>query len=111
MMLRRALLLIAVAGTAGGCSELLTEAPAGGDLFDSPLPGLPPELLHQFFEGDENFGIVFTKEQGLGPIFVRASCSHRHIADGRGTPEQLVTRFSRGTDLALSIGGARRRPT
>lgn len=105
-MLRRPLLvLLAAASSLLGCSELLTEAPAARDTFDSPLPGLSRDLLRTFLEGDENFGLVFTKETGLGPIFVRASCSHCHIADGRGTPAEIVTRFSLGTDLALSLGG------
>lgn len=101
--------LVAVA--ASGCAELFTEAANPNDAFDSPLPGLTREQMETFLEGDANFGIVFTEETGLGPIFVRASCSHCHIADGRGTPDETVTRFSVGTDLGLSIGGDQLQPS
>lgn len=88
-----------------GCEALLTEAPDPRDLLDSPLEGLSPEEEALFLRGDENFGRAFTPEEGLGPIFVQASCSHCHIADGRGTPGEIVIRFSLGTDLALAAGG------
>lgn len=97
-------------GALGGCSELLTKAPDAADTFDSPLPGLSRDLMLAFLEGDENFGLVFTPEMGLGPIFVRASCSHCHIANGRGTTEETVIRFSLGTDLLLAQGGDQLQP-
>lgn len=101
---------IVLAVVASGCAELFTEAANPRDAFDSPLPGLPRDLLETFLEGDANFGVVFTEEAGLGPIFVRASCSHCHIADGRGTPDEMVTRFSLGTDLLLAYGGDQLQP-
>ncbi len=101
---------VVATGAALGCAALWTEAPHPGDLFDSPLPGLTDEQMLAFLEGDENFGRVFTADEGLGPIFVRASCSHCHIADGRGTVDEIVTRFSLGTDLLLSAGGPQLQP-
>lgn len=108
--MRTRFVLLVAAFLPSGCAALWTEAPAARDTFDSPLPGLKPELQSLFVLGDENFGRVFTPEEGLGPIFVRASCSHCHIADGRGTPAELVTRFSLGTDLALAVGGDQLQP-
>lgn len=108
--MRRAAVLLPVLVSAIGCSELLTEAPDAGDVFDGPLPGLTRDQMRTFLEGDENFGIVFTEADGLGPIFVRGSCSHCHIADGRGTTDEIVVRFSQGTNLALAIGGDQLQP-
>lgn len=108
--MRRRLIVMSAVVAIAGCSELWTKMPDAGDRFDGPLPGLSPELLDQFVQGDENFGFVFTKQTGLGPIFVRASCAHCHIADGRGTPEELVTRFSVGSDLLLAYGGDQLQP-
>lgn len=110
MVRKKLATMIFLGGAVSGCAELFTEAANPRDAFDSPLPGLPRELLETFLEGDANFGIVFTEETGLGPIFVRSSCSHCHIADGRGTPDEIVTRFSLGTDLLPAIGGEQLQP-
>jgi CxxC motif-containing protein (DUF1111 family) len=88
-----------------GCSELLTEAPTAGDTLDGTLPGLSPELNAAFARGDEGFEKVFTVSEGLGPIFNQPSCETCHSGDGRGTPETILIRFSRGADTAEDIGG------
>ena len=110
VVFRRSLTIAIGVSVLGGCAQLLTEAPDPGETFDSPLSGLTTEQLETFLEGDENFGLVFTAESGLGPIFVRASCSHCHIANGRGTPDEIVVRFSLGTDLLLTRGGDQLQP-
>ena len=87
------------------CGKLLTTAPDAGDLFDSPLEGLTAAELAAFAEGDAQFGRPFSVADGLGPIFNNVSCASCHSGDGRGRPENALTRFSLGLDLALHLGG------
>ncbi len=46
-----------------------------------------------FSKGDENFAHVFSREEGLGPIFVQTACENCHAGDGKGNPFNNVTRF------------------
>ena len=87
------------------CDFLLTGPPDDGDLFDAPLPGLTTEQLAAFVRGDEGFGRRFSPAEGLGPIFNQAACADCHSGDGRGRPEQALTRISVGSDLAIALGG------
>lgn len=103
--LRIATAAMLVALSAAGCDTLLTEAPDAGDLFDGPIEGLTPEELAGFIAGDEQFGLPFTPSTGLGPIFNNVSCAACHSGDGRGRPENNLTRISRGIDPALDVGG------
>jgi CxxC motif-containing protein (DUF1111 family) len=89
----------------GACSEMLTTAPDPGDVFDAPLDGLTEAELAAFAEGDEQFGRAFAPNEGLGPIFNNVSCASCHSGDGRGRPENVLTRFSVGGDPALDLGG------
>lgn len=99
-------LALALATTAvAACGDIVTEAPADGDAFDAPLPGLTQDELAAFLKGDEQFGLAFVPASGLGPIFNNVSCASCHSGDGRGRPENALTRFSRGTDPARDIGG------
>ncbi len=88
-----------------GCNSLFTEPPAAADLLDGPLDGLSPEELAGFIAGDEQFGQPFTPSTGLGPVFNNVSCAACHSGDGRGRPENALTRISRGLDPALDVGG------
>ena len=97
--------LIAILIWPVGCDRLLTEAPDPGDILDGPIEGLTPEELAGFIAGDEQFGLPFTPSTGLGPIFNNVSCAACHSGDGRGRPENNLTRISRGTDPALDVGG------
>jgi CxxC motif-containing protein (DUF1111 family) len=89
----------------GGCGTVLTTAPDAGDLFDAPLPGLGPAELAAFAEGDAQFGKPFSILEGLGPIFNNVSCASCHSGDGRGRPENVLTRFSIAGSLAPEMGG------
>jgi CxxC motif-containing protein (DUF1111 family) len=82
-----------------GCDELLTEAPAPDESFDSPIDGLTAEQQGIFARGDEAFGTVFTFETGLGPIFNQPSCERCHVGDGRGHPTTNLKRFG------VNLGG------
>ena len=76
------------------CGKLLTTAPDAGDLFDSPIDGLTTAELAAFQEGDVQFGKAFSIAEGLGPIFNNVSCASCHSGDGRGRPENVLTRCS-----------------
>ncbi len=106
MSMRLTLMALSMALMLAACSEIGTEAPADGETFDAPLPGLTPEELAAFLKGDEQFGFAFSPVIGLGPIFNNVSCASCHSGDGRGRPRNALTRFSRSaTDPALDIGG------
>lgn len=87
------------------CDSLLTAPPDDNDLFDAPLPGLTAEELAVFVRGDGEFARRFAAADGLGPIFNNVSCLACHPGDGRGSPENILTRFSRGRDLLFELGG------
>src|SRR5262245_5823402 len=88
-----------------GCSNMLTTEPAAGERFDQPLDGLDNGELGDFQDGHTQFRKAFTINEGLGPIFNNVSCASCHSGDGRGAPENTLTRFSRGTDLDYAEGG------
>jgi CxxC motif-containing protein (DUF1111 family) len=88
-----------------GCDAFMTEAPPAGDVMDSALEGLPPDLAATFAAGDENFDETFAAATGLGPIFNHVACAGCHPGDGRGSPAEALVRFSRGADLAHGEGG------
>jgi len=88
-----------------GCGSLMTTEPNPDDLLDGPLGGLSPGELAAFAEGDAQFGKPFSVNEGLGPIFNNVSCASCHSGDGRGVPENILVRFSRGGDLIVEEGG------
>ena len=87
------------------CSDLITEAPPEGESFAEALPGLSPVHAAAFIRGDEAFAEVFTVSTGLGPLFNQPSCESCHPGDGRGSPETVFLRFSKGHDLLKKMGG------
>ena len=87
------------------CDFLLTGPPDDADLMDAPFPGLTTEELAAFARGDAQFEQRFSPTTGLGPIFNQAACADCHSGDGRGRPEQALTRISIGSDLVTRLGG------
>lgn len=100
-----ALVVAAAVFAFAGCGKLLTTEPAPGERFDQPLDGLSNSELGDFQDGHTQFRKSFTINEGLGPIFNNVSCASCHSGDGRGRPENTLTRFSRGTDLDYAEGG------
>jgi CxxC motif-containing protein (DUF1111 family) len=88
-----------------GCGDLLTTPPAPGERFDQPMDGLDNGELGDFQDGQTQFRRAFSISEGLGPIFNNVSCASCHSGDGRGRPENILIRFSRGSDLATDLGG------
>jgi len=80
--------------------------PAAGD----PLAGLSPTELERFELGKVAFERTFLAEEGLGPVFNKASCANCHNNPIGGSGAQTVTRFGVGgkggfDDLA-AFGGS-----
>src|SRR5215211_9139885 len=103
-------LFAAVLGSAAvaviACSQLTTEAPAAGDVFDAPVDGLSAAELAVFARGDAEFGRRFSPATGLGPIFNNASCASCHSGDGRGVLANALHRIgSADNDFLRALGG------
>ena len=76
-----------------------------------PVPGLDPQELARFRQGEALFNKVFTPDEGIGPLFNENQCSacHTDPASG-GTGDQFVTKATRftpgtGCDLLAGAGG------
>jgi CxxC motif-containing protein (DUF1111 family) len=91
------------------CSKVLPGLPDDDQVLDGPLEGLTPEQKRMFLKGDVAFNDeVFTKETGLGPVFVATSCGTCHAGDGKGHPFSTLTRFGQSDTLGnqfLNSGG------
>lgn len=86
-----------------GCGVFFPEAPDNKDIFDGPIEGLTKGQLRRFLAGDDAFSEQHTKAQGLGPIFVEASCNRCHTDDGKGHPSTNLTRFGIGDPKNSSL--------
>lgn len=76
------------------CSKLQPAAPPEDSILDGPIEGLSAEQRAQFLRGDVAFNDeVFTRETGLGPLFVSTSCGSCHAGDGKGHPFTTLIRF------------------
>lgn len=93
------LLLICMCLTAlaaiAACDSLLPATPEPEEVLAEPVEDLTPEQLALHIVGDEEFARVFSAADGLGPVFVAASCEGCHIGDGKGHPLTTLTRFGR----------------
>jgi CxxC motif-containing protein (DUF1111 family) len=54
------------------------------DRSDFPLLRATPEELVRFQDGDALFDVTLREADGLGPLYIRASCGACHADDGRG---------------------------
>lgn len=86
-----------------------TKQPADNEILDGPVDGLSGEQSARFLAGDRAFNDdVFTKETGLGPLFVSTSCGSCHAGDGKGHPFATLTRFGQNDATGnqfLHLGG------
>ena len=91
------------------CDSLLPQAPNAEEVLAEPIPDLTEAQLSSHIAGDEEFARVFSPAEGLGPLFVSASCESCHIGDGKGHPITTLIRFGQmnnGTYSALEdLGG------
>lgn len=75
------------------CSRIMPKAIEPNEAMDAPLEGLSNEQRKFFFEGAEEFEEVYTRETGLGPIYVSSSCASCHSGANRGHVFTTLTRF------------------
>lgn len=91
------------------CSKFEPRAPENNTLLDGALDGLLPEQNAQFIRGDIAFNDeIFTRDKGLGPLFVSTSCGSCHAGDGKGHPFTTLTRFGQDDSSGnkyLNTGG------
>jgi CxxC motif-containing protein (DUF1111 family) len=111
-MKRKFIVLMAIGcfiALALACDKILPKAPADDQILDGPLEGLTGEQSAQFLKGDIAFNDeVFTKDNGLGPLFVANSCGSCHAGDGKGHPFTTLTRFGQSDtiqNLYMQKGG------
>jgi hypothetical protein len=91
------------------CKKLLPPVPSSEEILAEPIDGLTQEQLFLFSLGDKQFAHVFSREEGLGPVFSHFSCEGCHVGDGKGHPSNNLIRFGKlinGTwDPLYSQGG------
>lgn len=98
----------------GACDAFTPSAPADEDVLDGTIEGMTPSQVGQHIQGDMEFGRVFSVADGVGPIFVAASCEQCHAGDGKGHPAFNLIRFGRNTpggfDGMAQFGGPQLQP-
>lgn len=90
------------------CEESYTVVPENEDVLDGTVAGLSSEESARFLKGDAGFTEVFTRETGLGSVFVSTSCISCHAGDGKGHPFTTLTRFGQTDETGnqfLHLGG------
>ena len=91
------------------CEKIAPPLPADDELLDGPVEGLDDAQNRQHLLGDIAFNDqIFTRETGLGPVFVATSCGSCHAGDGKGHPFTTLTRFGQVDSLGnkfLKLGG------
>lgn len=77
---------LALSGLACGGSDETTDGLTvkSEDGTDLPLRSVTPELQARFKEGDALFDFTFNEADGLGPLYIRTSCSSCHQAANKG---------------------------
>lgn len=87
----------------------MPSAPNESNELVGTIPGLSRPQTAMHAAGDAEFARVFGAVEGLGPVFVAASCESCHVGDGKGHPMFNITRFGRvvGADFdpMRSAGG------
>lgn len=101
-------LLCGLLGCAVAPSSGVDGGATGGAL--APSPGSSDQLLHgatveqarAFRAGDAVFEQVFDPTEGLGPVYVRPSCTACHLRGGRGPGQtQRMAQVSSATGMPL----------
>jgi CxxC motif-containing protein (DUF1111 family) len=107
--MKKLIVILLLVFTAVACKKIFPGIPEDEDVLDGPVAGLTNEQNAAFLRGDIAFNDeVFTKESGLGPLFVATSCATCHAGDGKGHPFTTLTRFGQNDTLGnqfLQFGG------
>ena len=81
------------------CSKIMPPEPDPETVLAGPVEDLSPQQMANHIKGDEEFRRIFGVADGLGPIFVAASCESCHAGDGKGHPSTTLTRFGKYNGL------------
>jgi CxxC motif-containing protein (DUF1111 family) len=73
------------------------------DRSDFPLLRATPEELGRFQDGDVLFDVTLREADGLGPLYIRASCGSCHADDGRGPGIVRKMSVTNGADPAEAL--------
>ncbi len=87
------LIVIALFAVVSACETIMPDEPAPEEVLAEPIEDLTPAQLNLHLQGDGEFARIFSQAEGLGPIFVQASCESCHIGDGKGHLFTALTRF------------------
>lgn len=92
------------------CQKLMPGAIEDDQVLDGPVSDLSGGEHAIFLRGDVAFNDeIFTKQSGLGPLFVATSCGTCHAGDGKGHPFTTLTRFGQSDTVNgnrfLHLGG------
>jgi CxxC motif-containing protein (DUF1111 family) len=79
----------------GACDTLMPGAPDPDHELVGAISELTGAQRAMHVVGDREFARVFSAADGLGPVFVAASCESCHAGDGKGHPVFNITRFGR----------------
>jgi CxxC motif-containing protein (DUF1111 family) len=108
MVMPRLVLLFSFAMVGCGGSAPLTLVQE--DPSDTPIAGVDASWLAVFRDGDALFDAVYREPDGLGPLYIRASCGSCHVEAGRGPGNVqkmavvLDDRVTPGDQSALAYG-------
>lgn len=80
-----------------GC-DIMDTKPSADEVLISPYVGLNEEELAKHLEGDAVFNKSFTKEEGVGPVFIATTCRSCHFNGGKGHPFNEIIRFGNWDD-------------
>ena len=94
-LIKQIITVVILFSAASACKKLLPPSPEPEETLAEPLEGLTQQQLLLFSLGDANFAHIFSREEGLGPIFVQTSCENCHAGDGKGNPFNNLTRFGK----------------
>jgi CxxC motif-containing protein (DUF1111 family) len=91
------------------CEKIIPVATPEDQILDGPVAELSYAENQRFLLGDLAFNDeIFTKETGLGPVFVATSCGSCHAGDGKGHPFSTLIRFGQTDETGnkfLNHGG------
>src|SRR5262245_60586551 len=99
-----------VALLVAGCADesvpgpgLETFTPVSDDPSDVPVKGITEAQRARFRDGDARFDAVFRYADGLGPLYIRASCGscHEGAARGPGAVQKMAVVESDGLTPAV----------
>jgi CxxC motif-containing protein (DUF1111 family) len=94
-MKKYSLFFLGICGLIAACEKITPDGPPENELLAGTVPGLSPQQERDHLIGDRIFGTAFSKEDGLGPVFIQNSCSGCHVGNGKGHPSTMVVRFGR----------------